>query len=1013
MLYLKKIFCAVMLISFLIDAGAQVQDDLVIKDISATDVKISIGKNAKLKPGDELEIYGKTTQTHPATGQLIETDNAYLGKIIITDISGETGTCKIIEQKGSFDTGNKIKIKGQVVNIPVGMSDPDKAASKDLPPGTVSGTVRDTSTGAAVAGATVILNARQKTTDEKGSFEFTDVPPGNWVIIIDHEGHERTTVVVEINETRKSFDAGTIRMKQSALQDADHSEATVSAQDLEDENKVQNISGPLHSANDVFVAGVSYTLGNGGFRLRGYDSDNAAVYINGASANNAENGRAVWSEWSGLNDAMRQKTTTSGLVPAAFSFGDVGGATNIDTRPSLQKKQVKTTYAYATKTYRNSIAATFSSGLMDNGWAFMVNASRRWGSSGYVKGTFYDGWSVFMGIEKRVNNRHSFGITCFASPVKRGMQGGSVQEAYDLTGTNFYNPNWGWQDGKVRNARVSNVNEPHAMLNHYWTINPVLKINTAFSYTFGRNGNTALNWYNSADPRPDYYRYLPSYHDVAADSIAYAQRWINDADETVRQVNWDKLYQINYLANAEGIQTRYIVEERRNDYQQLSYATHANYELNSMIKISGGIEYKNYTGHHFKTIDDLLGGKYWVDIDQFAERDFKTDTNKMQNDLRNRDRVVYEGDVFGYDYVARVNSQQVWAQAEASTTHLDGYLAAMGSGTQFWREGNMQNGRYPDNSLGKSESHNFINYGTKAGATYKITGRHFIMAGTGYLTQAPLFKNSFMSPRVRDDVLPELKDEKIFSSEVSYIVRYPGIRGRISVYKTMFRDQSEIKSYYHDGFRTYVNQALMGINKTHQGVEAGIEVKVLSSLKITGIAALGSYLYTSRPTAVISYDNGSKPDTSEICYLKNFNVSGTPQSGASLALKYEHPLNIFASVNFNYYGERYLDFNPERRTSGALDGLMDGDPRIYEIIKQEKVGEQYSVDASLGYSLKLKDYFINFNFNVNNLLDNQDMVSNGFEQMRFDYALKNVSQFLPKKFYSFGRTYFASISFRF
>ena len=23
----------------------------------------------------------------------------------------------------------------------------------------------------------------------------------------------------------------------------------------------------------------------------------------------------------------------------------------------------------------------------------------------------------------------------------------------------------------------------------------------------------ALNWYNAADPRPDYYRYLPSYYD--------------------------------------------------------------------------------------------------------------------------------------------------------------------------------------------------------------------------------------------------------------------------------------------------------------------------------------------------------------------------------------------------------------------------------------------------------------------------------------------------------------------
>lgn len=877
--------------------------------------------------------------------------------------------------------------------------------------GKISGTLQDTTSGAVVIGARVTVNAIEKVTDEKGYFEFTDVPFGNWVIVIEHEGHERISIPALLDAAHPSFDAGTIKVKQASSIDVDNSEATVSAQDLEDENKLQNISGPLHSANDVFVSGVSYTLGAGGFRIRGFDSDNSIVCINGAVVNNAENGRAMWSEWGGLNDAFRQKTTSSGFVPSDFTFGDVGGATNINTRPSVQRKQIKISYATSNKTYTNSISATYSTGLMDNGWAFMVNASRRFGNGGYIEGTFYDGWSYYMAVERKLNNKHSLSITAFAAPIKRGMQGSAIQEANDLSYTNYYNPNWGMQDGKVRNARVRNVNEPHIMLNHYWTVNPLFKVNTALSYTFGRNGNTAINWYNSADPRPDYYRNLPSYQldgQLAAD---YAIQWKNDVN--VRQINWDKLYQINYLANGAGKQARYIVEERRNDYQQFDYTTTANYEISKNIKITGGIEYKTFTGHHFKTLDDLLGGDYWVDINNFAERDFKSDTIKQQNDLNNPNKVIYEGDVFGYDYLSHINSENIWVQAEVTNTHLDYFLAATATNTQFWRHGNMKNGEYPNNSFGDSEKQKFFNYGVKGGATYKITGRHFIMASAGYLTQAPLFKNAYMSPRIRADIIPGLKSEELFSAELSYIVRYPRISGRISAYQTMFKNQSEIRSYYFDLYSTFVNQAMTGINKTHQGVEAGVEVKATKTIAVTGIFALGSYFYTSRPTATIAYDNGAKPDTTETIYMKNYYISGTPQSAASLSVKYSSPKYWFASVSANYFDIVYISIDPERRTTTALDGLDPNDPLIPSILAQESTKKQFTLDASLGKSWKIKDYFINANFNINNVLNNTTMRTNGYEQSRFDFTTKQISSFPPKYFYGFGRTYYLSVSFRF
>ncbi len=39
--------------------------------------------------------------------------------------------------------------------------------------------------------------------------------------------------------------------------------------------------------------------------------------------------------------------------------------------------------------------ATASTGLMDNGYAFTVSASKRWAEEGYVEGTFYDAWAYY------------------------------------------------------------------------------------------------------------------------------------------------------------------------------------------------------------------------------------------------------------------------------------------------------------------------------------------------------------------------------------------------------------------------------------------------------------------------------------------------------------------------------------------------------------------------------------------------------------------------------------------
>ncbi|MEI6696214.1 MAG: TonB-dependent receptor [Bacteroidota bacterium] len=884
--------------------------------------------------------------------------------------------------------------------------------------GKITGNVTDQVSGKAISEAIVRVGAQQVVSDINGHYEIGGLNKGEQTLTIIAIGFENFETVINVGATPVNVQAGLTPKSVVENDRKGISEVNLADLSTEDESKGQSVSGLLHSSGDIFTSTASYTLGAMYFRIRGYDGENFATYMNGINVNDAENGRASWSEWGGLNDATRNKESVNGISASRFSFGSLGGSTNIITRASMQRKQTKFTYSMSDKTYTNRAMLTYSTGLMQNNWAFTISGSRRWGEGGYVKGVFYDAWAYFFSAEKKINDHHSLGLTFYGSPTRRGQQGGSTQEVYNLTGSNYYNPNWGYQNGEVRNAKVKDFHEPMMILSHYWDIDKKTKITSSLAYSFGYNGATAINWYNSADPRPDYYRKLPSYEYYISNHIP-DQNVINlttlawQTDPKTSQIDWDNLYQINYRNNLAGKQSSYIVEDRRNDQQQLSLNILLNKELSSNVKLDGGFEFRKYNGHHFKTIADLLGGNYWVDIDNFAARDFSGDTIKNQNDINHPNRIVKVGDVFGYDYDIYTNSGLIWGQVDVTGDKIDYFAAANLNATSMWRHGNMRNGYYPDNSFGDSQKYNFTDGGIKAGITYKINGRNFITANTQVMTRPPSVYNSFVSPRTRNTVTNDMQSDKIWTGDVSYILRTPIIKARVTAYQTMMWDQNEISSFYNDDLATFVNYVMTGINKVHQGIEIGAEVKASTTVSVTAVAALGNYRYTSNPTANISYDNGSQPSITETVYMKNFYINGSPQTAGSLGISYRHPSFWFFNANLNYFGSNYLDFNPERRTVNAVPYANPNDPRIPSILNQIKLDDGVTLDASVGKSWQVKKIYINLNLSITNILDNTSLITGGYEQMRFDFDTKDINKFPPKYYYGLGRTFFLNLGIRF
>jgi hypothetical protein len=912
----------------------------------------------------------------------------------------------------------------------------------------VSGQIQEAQSGKGVAGAEIRLPTLTFFSKDDGTVEFSaNLSQSEQITLtIFKPGFQEQQLTLDVRGKR-NLNLGTIKLNSLEGNDALSAEefvpvVTLSETDLDNDGE-QNVSGLLTASNDIFVSAASFQFSFTNFRIRGYDGQHNELFFNGIPINDVETGFPGWNLWSGLNDVVRSRVATVGLAPNPYGFGGLGGITALDVRASHHRKQLRVSYAVSNRAYRNRVMATYSSGLLSSGWAFTVSASRRWAQEGYIDGTFYDANAYFLGVEKKLNANHFISFTALGSPVKRGRSAPAIQEMYDLAGTNYYNSFWGYQNGEKRNSRVQNTHQPLAVLRHDWQLGEKTRLTTALGYQTGRNGTTALDWYEARDPRPNYYRKLPSAIPDPAQSAAVAQ--LLRENETLRQIDWAALYNANRgntltINNANGIagnsvtgkRSNYVLEERRFDRSLLSFNSNLETSLGNTGRLAGGISYQQQRNHNFKTINDLLGGDFYLDIDRFAEFLNPTgDPNFIQNDISTPNRILKVGDKFGWDFSNEHRRYGSWAQLEVFLPHFDLFLGANAGNTTFWRQGNVANGKFPDNSKGESEKQQFFEWGAKAGITYKLDGRNYFLLNGAYLEQAPQVRNAYVSPRTRDQVLPGLGNELISSLEGGYLLRAPYLKGRLIGYYTQIKNQNRINNFFldnalieDDGGATggFVNYAMTGINTQHAGLEFGLEWAFAPGWRASTALAMGQYIYTSRPNIAVYLDNLASRLREDVAYIKNFYVPNMPQTAGTLGLSYNSPKFWFVNLNFNYFDRIYLDFNPDRRTVTAVayvdnpefanQVVEPGSPLWREIIEQERAPSAYTLDLFGGKSWKIRDVFLYLNVGVNNILDKQNFITGGFEQFRFDYEGKNVNRFPPNYFYSFGRNYFVSLAVR-
>ena len=894
----------------------------------------------------------------------------------------------------------------------------------------VKGSVKDLISNQALAQVAVIFEGTliSTQTNAQGEFIFpSTVPLGEQVLKLTKIGYQTARYPVVVN-TGQILDIQDMMMSIDTSTD-DLFTITLSDDELNDDTSgADNISGLLSSSQDVFQRAAAFEFSSSFFRVRGLNSDNGNVLMNGIEMNKIYNGRPQWSNWGGLNDVLRNQELTTGLAPSSYNFGGILGTTNINLRASEYRSGGRVTYSSSNRSYTNRVMATYASGLVEGGWSYAFSLGRRWGDEGFQDGTFYDANSFFVSVEKKINDKHSLNFTGFYTPNKRGKSSPNTQEVYDLKDIK-YNEYWGYQDGQKRNSRVKRIAEPVLMLNHYWDFTDKTSLNTNVAYQFGELGNSRLDYAGGANPSPAYYQGLPSYFlaDTDGPDLAGAYSAYQNFTEG-GQLDWNRLYDANVTNNLTGDNAAYVLYEDRSDDTQLSVNTIINSEVSENVTLNAAVNYKRLKSHNFAEIVDMLGSTTgYLNVDSF---------DQVQFNLQNPNQVVGQGDTFRYNYNLDANILSMFAQAQFKYNKVDFFLAVSNTKTSYQREGLYQSEVYEDNSFGKGEKVEFTGIGAKGGFTYKFSGKHLLVANAGYLTKAPTIRNTFSNSRDNHAIVGDqsgfgITEEKITSFDLNYVYRSPIVKARLTAYFTKMQDANEVSFYYADGISgidsgtAFVQEILEGIDKRHLGIEFGIEAQVTPTIKLTGVASVGQYTYDNNPNLLLSSSDFTDGLDFGEANLKDYKIAGGPQRAFSLGFEYRDPNYWWFGTTANFMSNAYVDVSPLTRTENFyLDTdeipFPDYDPALAkELLRQEKFDSYMVWNAVGGKSWKVGDKYISLFVSLNNILNTQ-FKTGGFEQGRnanYQSLKEDVNapkrRFGPKYWFGRGTTYFMNLNLRF
>ncbi|MCQ2204244.1 MAG: carboxypeptidase-like regulatory domain-containing protein [Bacteroidales bacterium] len=874
---------------------------------------------------------------------------------------------------------------------------------------TVSGKVVDEKTGEPIIGAAVMETGTTNgtVTDIDGNFSIkVSADPAK--LNISYLGYKSQEV--QVAKTGAKSDAGTIKLATDAkaLDDvivkgsvavARKTPVALSAIDpitIEDKLGTQEFPEVLKSTPGVHASKDGGGYGDSKINMRGFQSANVAVVVNGVPMNDMEWGGVYWSNWTGLSDVTRSMQTQRGLGASKISSPSVGGTINIVTKSIDAKRGGLVSYAIGNDGY-NKITAAISSGMNDKGWAFNLLLAKTWGN-GYIQGTEFEGHNWFVNISKRINNEHQLSLTAFGAPqwhnqrssydgltidgwqkVKDYMKGESVYK---------YNATYGFgKNGERKTSAKNKYHKPQISLNHQWQIADNQSLSTAIYTSIGRgygySGQYAASqyssgWYGSSD--------------------GILNTTFRNADGTFA---YDKIQEMNEQSDHGSDM---VMSISKNYHTWLGLVSNYNNDINENLNISGGVDFRWYKGVHTNELIDLYNGAYYVDR---FRKNVKKENNDAANDPNFTKEKLHVGDVVYRDYDGYTVQAGLFGQAEYSLDQLNVYVSGSVSDTKYWRYDRY----YYDADHAESKKLNFWAGTIKGGANYNLNEHNNVFVNAGFISRAPFFSGgAFLSSTVSNMTNPNAVNEKIASVEVGYGYESSTFKATLNAYYTKWMDKTMTRSGDYmtkDGIQDQWTVNMEGVDARHMGIEVELVARPATWVELTGMLSLGDWVWDSEATGYF-YNSASQPmadtngtiasgigakDHAKMTFiLDKVKVGGSAQTTAAIGANFKPMKGLKVGADWTLRARNFADWS-----ISSYDIMPNAVVKYAD--EAWKIPAASTVDMHASYTFNIcKDIKGTFSGNVENLLD-QEYIADAYDGEDHDWKTAY------RVFYGFGRTY--------
>ena len=700
--------------------------------------------------------------------------------------------------------------------------------------------------------------------------------------------------------------------------------------------------------------------------------------------------------YAGLYEIQTKEQLAEQFEFTSNGFGNRYNNQYVSSFASVKRKQQKLTIGWSDNGRMVSLGLAMNTGKRKNNWVIQSYLNTQQNSTNDIPGGFRKNIVAAISADKMFKRHQDLNMLAWVTDQHQGRRSMATEELFNITNNHEYNAAWGWYHGKAwyPNTRHHKIIAFQLTYIKRWLDESWLQ--TSFGIMTGSQTQRSLEWASAKDPRPDYYKYLPSYFSDTLLSASLLKAYLNNP--FLLQLNGDLLEKAN-LASQSG-KSLYIVNANMASPLIAKWALDYLKPVFKNGQIDAHCLYAREQIRYNNTVDQLLGGQFFYNYNSWVNDDGSADY--FQNNILVPDKKIKENEKWGPDYILVHNQLKFSTQLKWELPKWEWSLGGQIEYLIFQRNGFNQNGLFPEASFGFSHKYIFPAYGMKGQGLYKISGRHYLQSIFFDQSEAPLGNTVFINPSLQSTMSDFVRPVKHTGGDLSYIYRGVPLKARFTIYKQFTSGVSGHSSFYHDNYNAFVYGVYGEQKEVREGFECMTETQLMGSLECKLSISYNHSIIANQPVYEIKLMNDLFKLESGSLAIKNLPASTSPEWVYACSMSRQIGMNTRVGLTTIYAKDRFMHYDYFRRSSFWADKITST-LNSSNYLKVANLPDQFMLNIFLATSFPFftRQQKMSAILNVRNSL-HSTFPTLAAESSRFDYKDFNLNKFPVKYLYEEG-----------